>query len=70
MHIQNALTNLTAAGTGSYEDTSIRLAGGNNVAAEVNNVMPVNRERIAVWDPELILLNGFEQDLRAVAKFG
>lgn len=63
LHIQNALTNLTAAGSGSYEDSSIRLAGGKNVAAELNNIMPVNRERIAVWDPEVILLNGFEQDL-------
>jgi iron complex transport system substrate-binding protein len=63
LHIQNALTNLTAAGTSSYEDTSIRLAGGSNVAAELNNFMPVNRERIAAWDPEVILLNGFEQDL-------
>lgn len=63
LHIQNALTNLTAAGTGSYEDSSIRLAGGSNVAAELNNIMPVNRERIAVWNPDVILLNGFEQDL-------
>lgn len=63
LHVQNALTTMTAAGTGSYENASILLAGGSNVAAELDNIKPVNRERIAAWDPEVILLNGFEAEL-------
>lgn len=63
LHIQSALTSMTAAGHGSYEDTTITRAGGINVAADLNNIMPVNRETIVLWNPDVILLNGFEQEL-------
>lgn len=63
LHIQSALTSLTAAGHGSYEATTISRAGGTNVAGELKNIMPVNRETIVLWNPDVILLNSFEQEL-------
>ncbi|KAF0227354.1 MAG: iron complex transport system substrate-binding [Beijerinckiaceae bacterium] len=63
LHLSRAMTAMAASGRGSYEDASITLAGGENVAAALNDVMPVNRERIAAWDPEVIFLNGFEEEL-------
>ena len=57
------LSSLRVAGTGTYNDFTISLAGGSNVAADLSRFTDVNPEQIIAWDPEVILLNGFEDDL-------
>lgn len=57
------LSSLRVAGTGTYNDFTINLAGGSNVAAELNRFNDVSPEQILAWDPEVILLNGFEDEL-------
>lgn len=54
---------LRVAGTGTYNDFYIDLAGGTNPAAEGNGWLTVEPEQILAWDPEVILLNGFESNL-------
>lgn len=52
---------LRVAGTGTYNDFYINLAGGKNVAAgEPSGFYDVNPEQILAWDPEVILLGGFD----------
>lgn len=49
------------AGTGTYNDFYIKLAGGTNVAAGgPTGFYEVNAEQILAWDPEVILLGGFD----------
>ncbi len=58
------LANYQVAGKNTHNDVSIALAGGKNVAAEeIDGFAAVNEEQILLWDPEVILLNGFERDL-------
>lgn len=57
------LSSFRIAGTGTYNDFYIRLAGGRNVGADLKNFKDVNAEQIIAWDPEVILLNGFEGEL-------
>lgn len=66
LYLQRALSGLVAGGEGQavYGDFSIRLTGGRNSARGLIGAMPVNREQIAAWDPQVILLNSFEDALR------
>lgn len=58
------LSQLRVAGDGTYNDFYIDLAGGSNPAAEDGTGwLTVNPEQVLAWDPEVILLNGFEDDL-------
>jgi iron complex transport system substrate-binding protein len=54
---------LQVAGTGTYVDFDIDRAGGVNPAAEGKGWLTVEPERILAWNPEVILLNGFEDGL-------
>jgi iron complex transport system substrate-binding protein len=63
LHLQQALTQLTAAGRGTYNGWIIEQAGGINAAAGLDDFKPVNAEQIAAWDPDVILLNSFEDKL-------
>ncbi|MER2534152.1 MAG: ABC transporter substrate-binding protein [Rhizobiaceae bacterium] len=63
LYLLRAQTELRASGEGTYNDFYIRLAGGRNAAAEMTGSKPVNPEQIAAWNPDVILLNGFESDL-------
>jgi iron complex transport system substrate-binding protein len=63
LHLQQALVQLTAAGRGTYNGWQIEQAGGVNVAAGLDNFRPVNAEQIAAWNPDVILLNSFEDKL-------
>lgn len=49
---------LSTAGEGMYQSDMIRLAGGTNVAAEIedNYWVEVSYEQLLAWDPEYILL--------------
>ncbi len=51
------------AGRDTYNDFVIRLAGGRNAAAELQGFKPVGPEQVLVMDPDVILLNGFEEAL-------
>lgn len=58
------LSELRVAGEGTYNDFYIDLAGGTNpAAADGSGWLTVNPEQVLAWDPEVILLNGFEDDL-------
>lgn len=63
LHLQRALDGFQAAGKGTYNGWVIELAGGENAAAELADFKPVNAEQIAAWDPDVILLNSFEDKL-------
>jgi iron complex transport system substrate-binding protein len=51
------------AGRGTYNDFTIRLAGGRNAADELQGFKPVGAEQVLLMDPDVILLNGFEEAL-------
>lgn len=58
------LSSLRVAGEDTYNDFYIGLAGGSNPAAEAGSGwLDVNVEQVVAWDPEVIVLNGFESEL-------
>jgi len=58
------LSSLRVAGEGTYNDFWMELGGGNNVADDdFQGFNDVNAEQIIAWDPEVIFLNGFEEEL-------
>ena len=63
LYFMNYLSKLRVAGGKSYNNFYIDLAGGKNVAAELGMFVDVGVEQIIAWDPEVILLNGFEAKL-------
>ena len=64
LYLGRSLSDITAAGNkGQYSSWYIELAGGRNAAAELEGSLSINREQIAQWDPEVMLLNSFEPDL-------
>lgn len=64
LYLGRSLSDITAAGNqGQYSSWYIELAGGKNAAAELDGSVSINREQIAQWDPEVILLNSFEPEL-------
>lgn len=54
---------LKVAGEGAYNSFYIDLAGGQNPALDGPTWQVVGPEQILEWNPEVILLNGFESDL-------
>ena len=63
LYFMNFLSKLRVAGGKSYNHFYINLAGGQNVAEELGMFAIANIEQIIAWDPEVILLNGFERKL-------
>jgi len=64
LYLGRSLSDITASGSkGNYNAWYIDLAGGKNAAAELEGSVSINREQIAQWDPEVILLNSFEPNL-------
>ena len=63
LYFMNYLSRLRVAGGKSYNNFYINLAGGQNVAAGMGMFAEVGVEQIIAWDPEVILLNGFEAKL-------
>jgi iron complex transport system substrate-binding protein len=58
------LSSLRVAGEGTYNDFYIELAGGENPAdGSGSGWVDVNPEQVIAWNPDVILLNGFESDL-------
>jgi iron complex transport system substrate-binding protein len=64
------LSNREVAASGTYNDFYINLAGGINPAGNMNSFPNVSEEQIIAWDPEIILLNGFESDLTPEHVYG
>ena len=63
LYFMNYLSKLRVAGGKSYNNFYIDLAGGKNAAAELGVFVDVGPEQVIEWDPEVILLNGFEKKL-------
>ena len=64
LYMGRSLSDITASGApNSYQNWSINLAGGRNAAAELQGNQSINREQIAQWNPDVILLNSFEPEL-------
>lgn len=63
LYFMNYLSKLRVAGGKSYNNFYINLAGGKNVAGDLAMFAVVSAEQIIAWDPEVILLNGFERKL-------
>ncbi len=63
LYLQRARSGLRAAGKGTSMDGDIRFAGGVNVAAGVPGFAQVDVEQLLAWDPQIVLLNNFEQGL-------
>lgn len=64
LYVGRALSDITASGTkGNYNAWYIELVGGRNASAELNGTVSINKEQIAEWDPDVILLNAFEAKL-------
>ena len=63
LYFMNYLSKLRVAGGKSYNNFYINLAGGKNVADGLGMFSVVSPEQIIAWDPEVILLNGFERKL-------
>jgi len=65
LYLLRALSGLQAAGADPeiYNHFVIELAGGRNAAVGLRGFAPVNREQIAAWNPDVILLNSFEDEL-------
>lgn len=57
------LSGLQVAGSNTYNDFYIGMAGGGNAAAAISGYKTVNAEQVLAWDPEVILLNNFETEL-------
>ena len=63
LYFMNYLSKLRVAGGKSYNNYYIDLAGGTNVASSLGMFAEVGIEQVLEWDPEVILLNGFEAKL-------
>jgi len=55
--------NLQVAGKGTYNDFYINLVGGENPAARNKGFYNVTPEQVVVWNPDIVLMNGFEPKL-------
>jgi iron complex transport system substrate-binding protein len=63
LYLLRSKDGFTVSGSGTYNDYYINLTGGVNAAAEIAGQKPVNAEQIAAWNPDVILLNNFEDPL-------
>lgn len=64
LYLGRSLSDITASGAAnSFINWSLDLAGGKNAAAELQGNQSINREQIAQWNPDVILLNSFEPEL-------
>lgn len=60
LYFNRLKSDLKVAGTGTYNDFYISLAGGRNAAAVLPGMAPVNAEQVAAWDPDIILVGNFD----------
>jgi iron complex transport system substrate-binding protein len=60
IYFNRAAQLLRVAGGRSHNDFYIRLAGGQNAAAEIQTANTVTIEQVLTWNPEVILLGNFD----------
>ncbi|WP_325488029.1 ABC transporter substrate-binding protein [Pelagibacterium sp.] len=64
LYMLRSLSEITATGRENHYNTwYIEMAGGISSSAELNGTVPISAEQIAVWNPDVILLNSFEPEL-------
>jgi iron complex transport system substrate-binding protein len=54
---------ISIGGKNSYFDYFIKMVGGVNPAENVPSESQINEEQLLTWDPDIILLNGFQSAL-------
>ncbi|WP_321990960.1 ABC transporter substrate-binding protein [Marispirochaeta aestuarii] len=64
------LSSKSVAAQGTYNDFYLNLAGAVNPAGDMKSFPEISEEQIIAWDPEIILLNGFESDLSPADVYG
>lgn len=60
IYFNRAAQTLRVSGKKSHNDFYIRLAGGQNVAAEIQAISTVTIEQVLTWNPQVILLGNFD----------
>ncbi|WP_137045998.1 ABC transporter substrate-binding protein [Pseudolabrys sp. FHR47] len=65
LYFNRATNMLRVSGKGTFNDYSIGLAGGRNVATEISSFNTATVEQIITWDPQVILLGNFDQAMPA-----
>lgn len=63
LYLGRFLSELRAPGTGTYQAWAVEAAGGINPAAGLSGWTAVNIEQVLAWNPDVILLNNFEEGL-------
>jgi len=64
LYLGNALSSITASGDkGNYNAFYIDMVGARNASADLSGTVTINKEQIAQWNPDFILLNAFEPQL-------
>jgi len=61
LYFNRAMNTLRVSGTGTAQDLTIRLAGGQNAMGETASISTVTIEQILTWNPQVILLGNFDQ---------
>ena len=60
LYFNRAAQTLRVSGSKSHNDFYIRLAGGQNAAAEIQTISTVTIEQVLTWNPQVILLGNFD----------
>jgi len=60
IYFNRAAQTLRVSGSKSHNDFYIRLAGGQNAAAEIQTISTVTIEQVLTWNPQVILLGNFD----------
>jgi iron complex transport system substrate-binding protein len=64
LYLGNALSSITATGDeGNYTAWYLKLVGARSASADLKGTVTINKEQIAQWNPDIILLNAFEPTL-------
>lgn len=66
LYLQRFTDGLRTSGAGSYNEVSMRLAGGRNAATGTKGSgVEINFEQVLAWAPQVILVGGFDNALPA-----
>jgi iron complex transport system substrate-binding protein len=60
LYFNRAMNVLRVSGTGTAQDVTIQLAGGQNAMGEVPSINTVTFEQVLTWNPQVILLGNFD----------
>ena len=63
LYFNRMVNMLRVSGKGSFNDFYIRLAGGQNAAADNPQLSTITLEQVLTWDPQVILLGNFDAAL-------